>query len=421
MAVSWLSRLAVRGPATVFPALGMHGEDALYRLARDPGIALVDTPRHAAILLVAGGVPPHLQDALRRVHDQLPAPCATLWYQSEPLLELNQPGAVIIDDPAALPGAVKKTWRRLITREQDTAPRLLPDTPPNPWQGLGDDGHGGEGMMGGVPYGRPMAMPPTPDLRDGLALDVLTFRLGPFFPLWPAGLAAEVALQGDIVQQFAVVSPAFPQAVPQIFVEAQSRPVAIAELERKRVQHHLYAFFHALGLAHLPGLARRALALAEQCDSRPVQALDKAFTAFERALVRRGFFALYLPRGATLEGEDARALGGVAARAAGVEDDARHADDGYRRLGFSPVTQQAGDVPARWRQRLAEIQQSLRLIGRAEQGDAVTAATDSIELPQGTGSAHELLENQLPGLEWSEALATVASLDVAEVSPWPHP
>lgn len=421
MAVSWLSRLAVRGPAPVFPALGMHGEDALYQLARDPGITLVDTPRHAAILLVAGGVPPHLQDALRRVHDQLPAPCATLWYQSEPLLELNQPGAVTVDDPAALPGAVKETWRRLITREQDTAPRLLPDTPPNPWQGLGDDGHGGEGMMGGVPYGRPMAMPPTPDLRDGLALDVLTFRLGPFFPLWPAGLEAEVTLQGDIVHQFSVVSPAFPRAVPPIFLEAQSRPVAIAELERKRVQHHLYAFFHALGLAHLPDIAWRALALAEQCGSQPVEKLDKACAAFERALVRRGFFALYMPQGAALEGDDAQALGGVAARAAGVEEDARHADDGYRRLGFSIVTQQAGDVPARWRQRLAEIKQSLWLIGRAEQGDTVTAATGSIELPQRAGSAHELLENQLPGLEWSEALATVASLDVAEVSPWPHP
>lgn len=421
MAVSWLSRLAMRGPATVFPALGMHGEEAVYRLAQAPGITLVDTPRHATILLVAGGVPPHFHDSLRRVHDQLPAPCATLWYQSEPLLELKRPDAVRIDDPADLSGAVRDTWRRVITREQDTAPRLLPDTPPNPWQGLGDDGHGGEGMMGGVPYGRPMTMPPTPDLRDGLALDILTFRLGPFFPLWPAGLEAEVTLQGDIVQQFSVLSAPYPRAVPSAFLEAQSRPVAIARLERKRMQYHLRAFFHALRLAHLPDLAWRALGLAEQCDSRPVEKLGKAFKAFARALARRGFFALYLPSGGMLDSEQARTLGGFAARAAGVEDDARHADEGYRRLGFSLFTQQAGDVPARWRQRLAEVEQSLALIAQAQQSDAVTASTEAVELPRGVGNADDLLENLLPGLEWSEALATLASLDVAEVSPWPHP
>ncbi len=411
----------MRGPATVFPALGMHGEEALYRLAREPGITLVDTPRHATILLVAGGVPPHFHDSLRRVHDQLPAPFAALWYRSEPLLELQQPGSGKMDDLAALPDTIMDTCRRLMAGEQDTASRLLSDTPPHPWQGLGDDGHGGEGMMGGVPYGRPMAMPPTPDLRDGLALDILTFRLGPFFPLWPAGLEAEVTLQGDIVQQFSVLSAPYPRALPRVFLEAQKGPVAIAELERKRIRYHMRAFFHALRLAHLPDLARRALVLAEQCDSQPVEKLSKRFRAFERALARRGFFALYLPQGGTLDSEQSRTLKGFAARAAGVEDDVRQADEGYRRLGFSVLTQQAGDVPARWRQRLMEVEQSLGLIARAQQKGTVTAVTDVVELPHGAGSADGLLESLLPGLEWSEALATLASLDLAEVSPWPCP
>lgn len=426
MAVSWLSRLAARGPATVFPALGMQGEEALYRLAQDPGITLVDTPRHATILLVAGGVPPHFHEALRRVHDQLPAPFATLWYQSEPLLELKQVGVVTIDALDVLPGALVDAHRKVLRGELEGSPRLLSDSPPNAWQGLGDDGHGGEGMMGGVPYGRPMAMPPTPDLRDGLALDTLTFRLGPFFPLWPAGLEAEVTLQGDIVQQFSVRSRPFPRAMPPVFFEAREHASSIARLERARVQYHLHALFHALHLAGLPDLAVKALRLAERCDEEDIATLAKRFKALWRSVKHRGFFALHLPTCGTLEQEHAEKLGGFAARAAGIESDAREDDEGYRRLGFSTLTQQAGDAQARWQQRLAEIAQSLTLVAQAQQQNAVTATTEAVETPRGAwgdarpSDASAVLENLLPGLEWGDALATIASLDVTEVSPWPR-
>lgn len=56
--------------------------------------------------------------------------------------------------------------------------------------------------MGGVPYGRPMAM--TADDRDGLALDSLTFTAGPFLCGFPNGLQATVTLQGGVVQDLSL-------------------------------------------------------------------------------------------------------------------------------------------------------------------------------------------------------------------------
>ena len=426
MAVSWLSRFAARSPATVFPALGMRGEEAFYPLALNPQIKLVSSPRHASLLLVAGGVPPDFHDALRRVHDQLPAPFTTLWYQSEPLLELQHANTTRVDSLKALPGALVDAHRKTLRGELGVSPRLLPDEPPNPWQGLGDDGHGGEGMMGGVPYGRPMAMPPTEDLRDGLALDILIFRLGPFFPLWPAGLEAEVTLQGDIVQQFAVRSAPFPRSLAPVFFEARQQAVPIARLELERARYHLRALFHALHLAGLPDLALRALQLADDCDSAKIAVLENRFKALKRSLKRRGFFALHLPKRGALSKEQAETLGGYAARAAGINQDARAEDEGYRRLDFSLITQPEGDTRARWRQRLVEIAQSLALADQAQQDDVVTANLDMLETPRGPwhdelpDDASALLEDVLPGLEWGEALATIASLDLAGVSQWPR-
>ncbi|QEA37633.1 hypothetical protein FGL86_00145 [Pistricoccus aurantiacus] len=424
MAISWLTRLAARGPATVFPALGMRGEEAFYRLALDPRIKLVDSPRHASLLLVAGGVPPEMQESLRRIHDQLPAPFATLWYQSEPLLELQQADVARVDSLEALPDALVDAHRKTLCGELGASPRLLPDEPPNPWKGLGDDGHGGEGMMGGVPYGRPMAMPPTDDLRDGLALDILTFRLGPFFPLWPAGLEAEVTLQGDIVQQFAVQSSPFPRVLAPVFFEARERAVSIATLERERARYHLRVLFHALHLAGLEDLALDALRLAETCESAEISALEKRFKVLQGRLKRRGFLALHLPQRGALSKEQAESLGGFAARAAGIDQDARLDDEAYRRLDFSVITQQEGDTRTRWRQRLAEVAQSLRLVELAQKDNVVTANREVLETPRGAGGdelprdASSLLADLLPGLEWGEALATVASLDLAAVSQW---
>src|SRR3546814_3144822 len=65
-------------------------------------------------------------------------------------------------------------------------------------------------MMGGKPYGRPMAMTDE-DLRDGLALDAYTACFGPFLSVLPPGLLLELTLQGDVIQSAKVLRTPFAQ------------------------------------------------------------------------------------------------------------------------------------------------------------------------------------------------------------------
>lgn len=191
--MSGLETLATGAPVPVFPAIGREMSPAVDRLLARPALRRCASPREAAILLVAGTIPSDAQEALDRVHDQLPHPRATLHWNGDPEVETR-----LLD-----------TWRALC-RGGESEPDRRPDTPPNEWKGKGDHGHGGEGMMGGVPYGRPMAMPGE-DVRDGLQLDRYTARVGPFAPMLPPGLVLEVTLQGDVIVEVSVLAAAFDQ------------------------------------------------------------------------------------------------------------------------------------------------------------------------------------------------------------------
>ncbi|MCG7601856.1 hypothetical protein MHM84_19070 [Halomonas sp. McH1-25] len=411
--MSWLRKLASRTRVPVFPVLGKQGDRALRYLALSPEIELVDSPRHASVLLIAGEIPADRFEPLRRVHDQLPYPFTTLWFRSEPWPHLeNVPSVEKLDE---LPGALITAHRELMAGQRDSAPRILTDKPPNPWEGEGDFGQGGEGMMGGVPYGRPMAMNMQDDIRDGLTLDSLTFRLGPFFTAFPPGMVAEITLQGDLVQTWNTQLAPYPQSLDPVFIIARERPVPIAELELARARHHLHRLFHALHLAGLESASLEVLRLAQNLST------SSSLGGLRRHLVRVGFFSLSSMEGGVLNHEQARKIGGPAARAAGLANDLRSHDTGYRRLGFSPVCQTEGNTYARWWQVLEEIDQSLHLARLAECDDVHTSEVNHIETPRGPWSeqgpedASSLLDEVLPDLEWGEALATVASLDVAAV------
>src|SRR3546814_15175993 len=84
-------------------------------------------------------------------HSALPI---SLWWRTEP--RDGFPCAASLDGDAA--HAVASLWQQLVTGMRPSEDDLLPDEPPAPWRGKGDHGQGGEGMMGGKPYGRPMAM-----------------------------------------------------------------------------------------------------------------------------------------------------------------------------------------------------------------------------------------------------------------------
>ena len=159
-----LMDLAAGAPAAIYPVIGPGRLSEAELLMQDPRLRRATTPRDAALLLICGPLPDSATEAVQRLHDQLPRPRRS----------------VNFDGPLPDPAALCALWRALATgggSETD----ILPDEPPNPWEGIGPHGQGGKGMMGGVPYGRPMPMTED-DLRDGLTLDIYRCRIGPFAP-----------------------------------------------------------------------------------------------------------------------------------------------------------------------------------------------------------------------------------------------
>lgn len=267
------ARLAAAAPAAVYPIAGEDGLVAIEDLSLDPGISLRSSPRDAGVLLVSGGLREDDLPALRRLHDQMPHPRATVWWRTEP--HPGFPSAEAVEgDPAA---AVRRAWEGLVTGSVASEQDLLPDEPPDPWRGKGDHGQGGEGMMGGKPYGRPMAMTDD-DRRDGLALDAYTASFGPFLPMFPPGLQLELTLQGDVIQSARVVRPPFPQ-----------RGEADAPLRR------IARLLRPLGLE---GTAERFLRAAQK---------NRAPTQLDRALRWSGALLAIPPGLGGFAGEDVRA------------------------------------------------------------------------------------------------------------------
>lgn len=205
-----LERLAIRAPVPVYAALGEGGAALVEPLALSPEIALTASVRHASVLLVAGRLRREDHEALARLHDQLPHPRATVWWGAEPVerqqtLEQLEPGETPVQ-------RLRTLYRQLLDGTRDTESSWRPDEPPHPWRGLNENGQGGKGMMGGTPYGRPMAMT-MDDLRDGLALDAFVLTIGPFLPLLPPGLALQLTLQGDVIQSAQVTAAPYTDAV----------------------------------------------------------------------------------------------------------------------------------------------------------------------------------------------------------------
>ncbi|MBW3602419.1 MAG: hypothetical protein KY434_06960, partial [Actinobacteria bacterium] len=201
MAVGLLARAAGRARVPVFPVVGAGAARAVQDLRLRPEVELVSTPRHATVLLVAGQVPRSLSRPLAQVHDQVPHPRATVrWTGSGSGPDRVVPaGATVVAADGDVVAAIASCHRGLLSGDRPSEEDMRPAEPPNEWRGVGPHGQGGEGMMGGTPYGRPMPM--TADDRDGLALDQLSVRVGPLLPALPPGLALDVRLQGDVVQR----------------------------------------------------------------------------------------------------------------------------------------------------------------------------------------------------------------------------
>lgn len=239
--------MAVSGPGfpvPVFVASAVDAWGAVQELRARPEIRVVPSPRHASVLLVAGLIPEEHAESVDRVHDQLPHPRATVGWRTRPAGRA-EPGAVVNDGPDEVVAAVVAAHRTLGANGDNSEPDRRPDEDPHEWRGVGPNGQGGEGMMGGTPYGRPMAM--TGDDRDGLALDQLHLRLGPFLDALPAGLVLDVTLQGDVLQEVTASRSA-----------AEAADGGVTEPGRQGLRW----LAHALHVHGLDALATRAAGLA---------------------------------------------------------------------------------------------------------------------------------------------------------------
>ncbi len=209
--MTWLNHLAARAHVPVFVAFGDDAPAEAWTLSRLPGVLIVDTPRAASVLLVAGTIPEALIPYLHRLHDQLPHPRATVLWQSRPTQSI--PNAVAVTGGNEIGLVVVNTFADLLAGDRVSEPDVLPNKPPAEWRGVGPHGQGGKGMMGGTPYGRPMAMTDD-DIRDGLALDSYTAEFGPFLPFFPPGLVLKLTLQGDVIQKVKATHPPFGSGRP---------------------------------------------------------------------------------------------------------------------------------------------------------------------------------------------------------------
>lgn len=142
------------------------------------------SPAAADVLLVCGRPGPQLQEQVDRVWDQLPGPraLAVVERPADAGAELERARALLQDL-----GAQRKDARG---RTGDAA---ADEDGPEGADGMSGD----EGDAMSMPAGLPMAGT-GPD-RDGLQLDELHVQLGPVLPHWPAGILAELGLQGDVV------------------------------------------------------------------------------------------------------------------------------------------------------------------------------------------------------------------------------
>jgi hypothetical protein len=422
-----LAHLAAGAPVRCLPLVGAGAEEIAPWLRLNPALAIVDSPRAADVLLVLGRVDEDTLNAATAVHDSVPPPRGVVsWLPGG-----EQPASwpftddIRVDDPAQLLAACRRLRDDLLGRRRASSPDILPDVDTAPWRGVGPFGQGGAGMTGGVPYGRPLAG--RANDRDGLKLDQILVRVGPFLPPFPPGLMLDVKIQGDVIQEVSIPTPA--AAAPYLRSAAAhsltgeralvnaalTQSVSVADLEVARARHHLVWLAEALRVSGLEAYSHRVLKLARTVRPEAAEPLDDLSRWLRRNLsLRWGTSGV----GVVSASQAAALPGGPVARASGVDRDVRSLDPAYQRLGFVPLVLKGGDALARWRLRLGEAQQALALAQRA--GGSVTTPSGSVEGPCGpiggdrstSAALVTLLPELLVGMEWGDAVTTVVSLDI---------
>lgn len=370
-----LRSFAANGRVPLFAVVGAGACDAVDELLTSPWVARAVSPRHAGILLLAGGFRDADLVAIQRVHDQMSHPRATVVWGASDIVPWDGIIALEADDDP-LP-TLRDVYRRLLAGTLPSENPLLPDEPPVLWRGVGEHGQGGKGMMGGTPYGRPMAMTGD-DVRDGLALDRYTVQVGPFLPGLPSGLVLEVTLQGDVIQEARVVRPPYAKL---------DRWGAGADETLPRLAGNLRSVARVLALLELRPQSERLLRLAASHERGEARALESWFKGFHRASVLRSI-PIDLGR---IDTTLASSLGGIAPTA---------------------------------RERVAAwFDQAESFTKEPGAGRSLPVARAALPSELAAPSP-DAFTDLLVGLEWTEALIVIASFDtemLCRMSPSPDP
>lgn len=408
-----LAHLAKTGEVPVFVVVGGGYRSAVHRLRLAEGIRLVPTPRHAAVLVIAGTLTHEATETVRHVHDQMAGPRVTMgWGHPDPPVVPVQ--ANVTGDATEAATTIRRLFHDVLTGAISPEQPLLPDVDAVEWRGVGPYGHGGTGMTGGTPYGRPLAL--RAPSRDNLELDQLPVTIGPWFAGFPPGLAMRVSLQGDVAQAVEVApTDLIPSDPSDVFTRALREPMSIRDLEMARARHHVEYMADTLLIAGVDRLAARADRIAEMIGPGDVDPVEQLIKAARRSLLR----VMSLRNVGVLPHDiDLAGLGPVA-RATGAPDDRRGREQGYRDLGFEPMTHSGGDSWARFSQRASEAIQAIDLADRAE--DRHAFGNGEVEAPDGLRREGEsdpanrlisLLGTVLVGSEWGDLVTTIQSLDI---------
>lgn len=374
-----------------FAIAGWGGEAPLRTFAGSNMVVWARAPHDSDLLVLSGDIPETWDAALRALFETIALPRLAVWLRPDRAAPAPR-GLPLIELDAERPDR-EALMQRLLDPDAANNRPILADEPPAPWRGEGDHGQGGKGMMGGKPYGRPMAM--TGSDPDGLMLGELPTSLGPFFPGLPTGLQIKLSLQGDRIASVEAVVNWFPDQPA-----AAASEVPKADIERERIQRHLRIMAAMLDLAGLSGLARRY----RNADTAEPRRLERLFRAAERRWLRHALHGI-----GRIDRDQAERLGleGPVARASGLARDARDNDPAYRGLGFAPVTADGGDAWARWKVLRDECLQSAALIPSLGGRTTRSAATSTTNASRANLAA---VEHILPGLLWPDALLAVASL-----------
>lgn len=405
---AWIThwREPVFSDMRTFPVIGWEGDPLWRKWLYRVGSALAAAPKQADALVLCGEIPPSWQTPVATLFETMSLPRVTIWLQ--PDRACPAPDFVPLSlrlEAAALDRMSVAALRRMrLDARQDANRPVLADKASAPWQGVGPYGQGGEGMMGGKPYGRPMAR--SADDVDQLALDDVETYLGPFFPYWPPGLGLTLRMQGERIRTCLDLRNFF--SVRDSPLPSWKQATVAAE-ERVRLQSHLWWMSNFLALAGMPALGRRALRLGFEPDAEGVRRLVR--DAEQGEMLNR----LCTGIGVIRSGEaEAHGLRGPLARASGVREDARSAIPAYQQLGFDLLMESAGDVWARWRLRARECLQSLDLMRRGEglvlagNGESPPGASRDAASP----ALLKLVQDKLGGQLWSEAVLFISSLDL---------